>query len=489
MSGCADHPLIAPPAASPHFDWGAVQDGDDVTINFDADATFRIGADYYPYGLNYFPGWAYNPIGSEPWVYDAYSQLFPPVSGAGFVPLGIFPTRPDSLDVWFVKPVSDVSLNVRPQAAFEITCYDEENREVGSGFAPGLWSNDWTEYWGPLDGSVPPVHHVAVPGAGIKRCRMVSRGGSLDDFRFRRQRKDLVVECVGDLGKNRVTRGEELRCLAKTGSAGDRIEIEAWSFTGTDSRGQTYRFPEEEDGVVTENPWAGEMAISGTVTVWARVNGGERQEKSAEITVASRAWEDAPVEARVRKVGYSDIPLPRRPPAYPTGVRDLGRADLDWEPLPFDQHVFTEISDYGPNHYLVYFKRLPAEVVAQVLVHPELEIRGEFWRRQASRQPAFSERPACVQGSFERYVALVLAHEGLPPNPQSHTGVFRAEFARLAGPQVEELVYPDLSRSRLAQEALDRMGRAALQAFAAASEPVDKNHAIPFGCTFEFLQR
>ncbi|HST61802.1 MAG TPA: hypothetical protein VLK84_24090, partial [Longimicrobium sp.] len=446
VSGCADHPLIAPRAISPHFDWGAVQDGDDVTINFDADATFRIGADYYRYGLNYFPGWAYNPIGSDPWVYDAYSQIFPPVSGAGFVPLGINSTRSDSLEIWFVKPVSNVSLNVRPQRDFEITCYDEENRGVGSGFAPGIWSNDWTEYRGPLDGSAAPFFHVEVPGAGINRCLMVSRGGSLDDFRFRRQRKDLVVECVGDLGKDRVTRGEELSCQAKTGSASDRIEIETWSFTGTDSRGQPYRFPEKEDGAVADNPWAGKMAISGTVTVKARVNGGERQEKSAVVTVVAREWEDAPIEARVSKVTYAELPVRRRPPAYPTQVRDLGRTDFAWALLDFNQDVFAQISDYGPNHYLVYFKRVPAEVIARVLVHPELETRGEFWRRQASSQPASSTRPACVQGEFDRYIALVLAHEGYPPNPQSHTGVFRSEFVRLAGPQVEELVYPDLAR-------------------------------------------
>ena len=130
---------------------------------------------------------------------------------------------------------------------------------------------------------------------------------------------------MGDLGENRVTRGEEMSCRAKTGSAGNEIEIESWSFTGTDSRGQPYRFPEEEDGVVTDNPWTGTMAISGTVTVLARVNGGERQEKSANVTVVPRSWENAPVEARVSKVGLADLPEERRPPAYPAKVRDFGK--------------------------------------------------------------------------------------------------------------------------------------------------------------------
>lgn len=491
LSACADHPLTTPAAAPPRFVQGAVEDGDDVTINFDADHTFRIGTDYHSYGLQYFPLWAYNPLGSESWIYEWYMQIFPSVSGAGFVPLGINSFGSTDVDIWFVHPVSHVSLNVRPQRDFDITCYDREGRAVGSGHAPGIWSNDWSEYRGPPDvGPTPaPAYSIQVPGSGILRCTMVVRGGSMDDLHFRRQRNSLVLECVGDLGENRVTRGEEMSCRAKTESSGDEIEVEAWSFTGTDSRGQPYRFPQAEDGVVTDNPWAGTMAISGTVTVLARVNGGERQEKSAEVTVVPRSWEDAPVEARVSKVAYEAFPSDHRPPPYPTRVRDLGRASLDWEPVAFDQDVFTQISDYGPNHYLVYFKRLPAEVVAQVLVHPELEKRGAFWERQASSQPAFSERPACVQGAFDQYVALVLAHEGFPPNPQSHTGVFKAEFSRLAGPQVEELAYPDLARSELAQAAVTRMENAAQQAYVAASGPVDENHGIPFGCTFEFLQR
>jgi hypothetical protein len=167
----------------------------------------------------------------------------------------------------------------------------------------------------------------------------------------------------------------------------------------------------------------------------------------------------------------------------------LGRTHLTWETLPLSADVAEQISDYGPNHYLIYFKRVPVKLSAQVLVHPELEGRGTFWRQQASRQPDYSQQPVCVQGQFDRYVQLVLAHEGYPPTPQSHSGIFISEVRRLAGPAVEGLVFPDLARAELSDEVVRRLRTVAVQAFTAADEPVDRDHAVPFGCKFNFEQR
>ena len=191
LAACADHPLIAPPAPPPRFMQGVVEDGDDVTINFDADYTFRIGTDYYHYGLHYFELWADFPIGSEAWIYDFYMETFPSVSGAGFVPLGINSFGSYEYDLWFVTPVPHVSLSVRPQRDFEITCYDRENRAVGSGHAPGIWSNDWSEYRGSPEGGPAPAYEIRVPGSGIMRCTMIVRAGRWTNLRFRRERNEL----------------------------------------------------------------------------------------------------------------------------------------------------------------------------------------------------------------------------------------------------------------------------------------------------------
>ncbi len=48
----------------------------------------------------------------------------------------------------------------------------------------------------------------------------------------------------------------------------------------------------------------------------------------------------------------------------------------------------------------------------------------------------------CVKSAFPRYVSLILAHEGLPPNPGSHSGVYLREFNASAGRRVEALVLP-----------------------------------------------
>ncbi|HEX6912083.1 MAG TPA: hypothetical protein VF142_16900 [Longimicrobium sp.] len=89
-----------------------------------------------------------------------------------------------------------------------------------------------------------------------------------------------------------------------------------------------------------------------------------------------------------------------------------------------------------------------------------------------------------MRSQFPRYIELILAHEGLPPNPQSHSGVYIAEFSKLAGPALEDLVYLDTERQAFADAIDARLVPLYGQAFAAADEPVDLNHGVRFGCTF-----
>lgn len=296
---------------------------------------------------------------------------------------------------------------------------------------------------------------------------------------------ELQLECSGDLGENRVTRGETLTCTASVENG--TLTVESWSFSGTDSQGASYTFPTEFDGPITTNRWSGTMAISGTVTLIARINGGGPKDTTAAITVVGRSWEDEPVEYRANKVSWSEFPQDRLPPPYPTEDRHLGRIAFGAEFLPPAPDVVREILDKGPNHYLVYFTRIPVELVAKILVHPELEARGDFWRRQAAERPAFGN--PCLRSQFDRYVQLVLSHEGYPPNPQSHSGVYIAEFQKRAGSRVEDLVYQNTELRAMGTAAVARLAPALAEAATLADEPVDARYKVQFGCTFNWDQR
>jgi hypothetical protein len=299
---------------------------------------------------------------------------------------------------------------------------------------------------------------------------------------------ELTLECAGDLGIGRVTRGESVRCSA-TADDESSVKVEGWSFTGLDYRRDPYSFPEEFDGPITNNPWVGTMAISGTVTVRARVNGGAIQEKSTPITVEARNWDLEAVGAQVSKVGWAEFPPADLPPLYPENPHHLGMIQMTGKILDLTQEVVHEIRDYGPNHYLVYLKRIPAELNGKVLVHPEMETRGRFWRNQAERRPTISDEPACLRSDFDRYVRLILHHEGYPPNPQSHSGVFIAEVTRQAGPQVEDLVFSNEQYRAAADEIGARLLPIINTALVTSDSLVDEDFKVPFGCNFNFGER
>lgn len=418
---------------------------------------------------------------------SGYSWIGPRQNSAGY-PVGFSPIL-ISFDERVGGSVRGVRIHVarlypgfnfsQPYAPYSLTCYEGQT-PIGTASATPP-----TLYDGPLT-YVP----LEVRGTNISRCVIQPHAYfMMDDVEVTVARADLHLECLGNLGENRVTRGEEIACTPKPGSEGDEIEVVSWSFAGVDSRGQTYRFPDEMDGPVTDGVWRGQMAISGTVTVRARVNDGEPQETSVEVVVQPRSWENAPVEASVRKVGWEEFPADRRPALYPTDPSDLGRTAFSAKPVPLSSEVYTQIDDYGPNHYLLFLKRIPVELDIRVIVHPEMETQGEFWRRQSAGQPAYERAADCPRSRFGRYVELILAHEGYPPNPQSHSGVYIAEFTERAGPRLEDLVYPDTDRQAFADEIDARLVPVYAQAFAAADQPVDQNNPVRFGCSFNFAQR
>jgi hypothetical protein len=504
LAGCTDvltNPTRLPPDRANLAVTGAEEADGEVHLHFEGMADrwwVDVAFSFYRVGILLEGGLTAQIVGAEdyPGWGDPLEGLLPKASGSTVLNLGYvhgawdpsgWPYNPLRAKYRFTlfDPVSEFSMVIYPENDSDLTCYDRQDRIVGTAFAAGAWSvgPGYTNF------SVPYAEQtLKVAGAGITYCVLEALGGAIDDIRFRRSSNELNLSCTGDLGENRVTRGEELICEASGASEEDELEIESWLFTGADLHGQPYEFPGDMDTPITDNPWRGTMVISGTVSVRAAVNGGEVQEKSVPITVEPRSWDNEPIEATARKVTWAELPVAERPPPYPTRVSDLGTAYLYWKPA-FGADFLDQISDFGPNHYLLYFKRVPARLFADVLVHPEMETRGDFWKSQASSLPAYSERPPCLQRDFDRYVSQILRHEGVPPNPESHAGVYIAEFSSRAGLRVEGLVDLDTNRPALLDSAVARLNEVNQDAYVLADSPVDARHKIPFGCDFHGIQR
>lgn len=290
---------------------------------------------------------------------------------------------------------------------------------------------------------------------------------------------EFILECADDFGRaNTVTRGERISCALRTDPPGGQLEIEQWWFIGTDSRGQEYRYDQED---VPTGSWSGEMALSGVVHVRARVNGAAPVEKSAAITVTNRRWDNQTIKYHVQRVGLDDFPERRRPPLPPRDVRDLGRTYMEATHLSrSDPGVLKFIQDDGPNSLLAYLGRIPLEAAALVLVSPAMAKGSNFYRAQRVDPPAFSQTPPCLQRDFDRYVSLILHHEGYPPNPESHTGVFISELTPRAR-IVEDVVGPNDALHELQIIWEKRLEDATAQALVHAGDPVDDRFRIPFG--------
>jgi hypothetical protein len=154
------------------------------------------------------------------------------------------------------------------------------------------------------------------------------------------------------------------------------------------------------------------------------------------------------------------------------GAEILGRSD----------GVVDYARDFGPNHGLAFYNRLPVELTLGVFVHPEMETHGTFYLRH----PVRSSSSECERGDFPRFVALILQHEGLPVNPNSHTGVFLREFQGAIGPALEGIVLPDYPFTLLDQEALAKAQALVRRADSISDAEVDTNHKVPFGCNFKW---
>jgi hypothetical protein len=283
-----------------------------------------------------------------------------------------------------------------------------------------------------------------------------------------------------------VERGSHMTCTLSTKPAGGSIQVNEWWFTGVDSRGRPYRFPDSDDLPEDGASWGGRMVISGTVHVRAEVD-GRSEEASREITVDPRDWSGQEVEYQLGRISLEEYNAAaeddvHRVPAMPTDVHHLGMIIVTPIISGSSDGVFDYVSDFGPNHRLGFFRRIPATLEMGVPVHPEMENRGRFYQRH----PIQSVTNECVRSGFPRYVELILVHEGLPMNPRSHSGVYLREFQRGAGPAVEGLVLPSTEMDVLLGDAERRIAAVHRAADEASDSEVDDKYKVRFGCNFKW---
>ncbi|HEX8393739.1 MAG TPA: hypothetical protein VF665_15470 [Longimicrobium sp.] len=310
----------------------------------------------------------------------------------------------------------------------------------------------------------------------------------------------IELACEGDQGRGRVTRGQSMRCTVRKEpeEATGELVVEGWKFTGTDSRGVVYVNPDLDagDGAVTDLVWEGKMALSGTVEVRARIGDGQLETRQAPVTVIARDWFQEPIPSRITRLNTlqeynAAVPDTRYLlPDYPTQDHELGRS-LQRAEAREPAEVLGFINDYGPNHRLAYMAAVPVRISMAVFVHPELENRGQFYRRQAEQLPARAAHPPCLQGHWSNYLNETLIHEGAdyagrPVDPRSHNGVFRREIQARAPAVLEDLVAPNDAVAELMDLVETRMDPVRTAVRQLSGPDVDTSFKAQYLCYFNY---
>jgi hypothetical protein len=305
----------------------------------------------------------------------------------------------------------------------------------------------------------------------------------------------LVLTCTSRSGANRVPRGQQINCTASTDPPeSGELKVTGWQFSGGD-----FKYPDSEAGdeVPTGTTWGGEMAMSGTVTVKAKLNGVDVS-ASVDVTVEARTeFKKQRVSVDIRPGTLADVPGRDRPFDPPQSVTDFGRAltnasTLGYEPKTNMAEVLRTIrtiQDEGPNHGLAYLKEVPMQATAIVVIHPALARGSAFFRAQPQTSNIVHGTPPCVQSRWDVYVRQVEEHEGLRGNPNSHVGFFEAALNPAAAEAVEHVVGRVSQLAAMAQEWQELLGPVAARAQKQGSNEVF--HSAPggrvgFGCEFNF---
>lgn len=294
----------------------------------------------------------------------------------------------------------------------------------------------------------------------------------------------LVLVCNEQRENITLVRGSDISCAPQSDPEGTPVTVSGWQF-----KSATYTYPEDGDEPITDPEWAGKMVMSGTITVTAKVGASTTdQTASLTVTVTPRTTApDQPELTSVRMGTIGELDPQSQPLVPPAGDEDLGV--IEYRPVVFGTNdpalattFFGFVTD-GPNTHLAYLTKVPAQVDIIVVVNPDMRIGSDFWRKQ----PHFGTvaTPTCVQERFPFYTSVILAHEGYPVNPQSHSGFYRQKVHELAWPAIEDIVRPDNELWKMFDDWRERLKPVFANATAYAAT-VDQKYPANFGCEFRY---
>lgn len=297
-----------------------------------------------------------------------------------------------------------------PKESTYLTCYDRNGNTIGIEEMNG-------------SGDTSPVVSGSIIGRDFARCRTESKNGyAVVGMRLTllpEQTTKVALRCLGDLGEDRVTRGQTLRCEVRKAPAtapGD-LAVSGWSFDGTP----------REDGDLNFPSWEGQMVAAGEVAVRARIGTGPEQTASASIEVVNRTWSAPTVTVQeVPNGADSRLTLP----GTVVLAKDLGVSSFFFTARPGDLPLdpIDEVRG-GPNNGLYYFKDLSFPIWAYyVLNRAAMQVGSGFYNAQdpAGDRPV---RRGALNWCDKTVVAkdllrLVEAHE------REHIRVYTDAFTR-----------------------------------------------------------
>jgi hypothetical protein len=226
----------------------------------------------------------------------------------------------------------------------------------------------------------------------------------------------LEVECSPEV----VERGQPASCSALLSSG--TMENLSWSFSGG-----THTLSD----LGSDNPLVGVMAVSGTVTATATVD-GEPLTGDASITVTPRDWPLGSYNVVIQNLGPGTGPDAL--PPIPIGFHQFGDFSGKVQAAGDASAVVHAIHD-GPNAGLFFLTDVPPlAVYGEIRInYPAFETGSDFMNWQTGGQ-------YCTAAEVQALLPLVEAHEGLNKGPNSHARWFEDQFNQVVGETYESVV-------------------------------------------------
>ena len=322
------------------------------------------------------------------------------------------------MEIFFSSPVSSVTVTIHDPTfggnsveAINSAGQLIDSRAFTGNNQPGVYSAD--------------TRTVSATPMGGRIARVVLIPADADyvaySFSFRLGNVEFTVTCL----PASVERAQTVACEMKV-SGGASLTAPEWEFDSPSigpfvSRPIRYPSPSSSDAVSTT--WSGVMALSGTVTGSAVVN-GQRVSEQASISVTPRPWRTAGIRAARPTVNYLGQGVL---PTVPTKDANLGQAAMGARLLTCpDPGVGCFFVPDGPNRGLGYYLSIPIALSLDVSINEAALAPNSPWRMSF---PSARSNGRCSRADIEgvNLRELVLQHEGLNPDvhQNSHTRIYR----------------------------------------------------------------